>query len=180
MSVWGKVIGGAAGFALGGPLGAMMGVMAGSGYDKTRKKSSARQGIPNQQKQYQEISSQEKQHIFALSVITLTAKLAKADGVVTQDEIEVFKEKFKNHNITIVNEDDILSFKDFKNIFLNLSKALKYQKEFENRLEWYYQQMLKITFVIDFIDMNNFYNRKIVEKKCGKQNSGIFRNGFCR
>ena len=34
MSVWGKVIGGAAGFALGGPLGAMMGVMAGSFYDK--------------------------------------------------------------------------------------------------------------------------------------------------
>ena len=62
---------------------------------KNGKTSSAHQGIPNQQKQYQEISSQQKQHIFALSVITLTAKLAKADGVVTQDEIEVFKEKFK-------------------------------------------------------------------------------------
>jgi len=37
MSVWGKVIGGAAGFALGGPLGAMMGVMAGNIYDKKRK-----------------------------------------------------------------------------------------------------------------------------------------------
>ena len=95
MSVWGKVIGGAAGFALGGPLGAMMGVMAGNIYDKKRKTSSTHQGIPIQQKQYQEISSEEKQHIFALSVITLTAKLAKADGVVTQDEIEVFKEKFK-------------------------------------------------------------------------------------
>ena len=34
MSIWGKVIGGAAGFALGGPLGAMMGVMAGNIYDK--------------------------------------------------------------------------------------------------------------------------------------------------
>ena len=98
MSVWGKVIGGVAGFALGGPLGAMMGVMAGNIYDKSRKRktsSTHQEGIPNQQKQYQEISSQEKQHIFALSVITLTAKLAKADGVVTQDEIEVFKEKFK-------------------------------------------------------------------------------------
>ena len=95
MSVWGKVIGGAAGFALGGPLGAMMGVMAGNIYDKKRKISASQQGIPNQQNQYQEISSQQKQHIFALSVITLTAKLAKADGVVTQDEIEVFKEKFK-------------------------------------------------------------------------------------
>ena len=95
MSVWGRVIGGAAGFALGGPLGAMMGVMAGNIYDKKRKMSSANQGIPNQGKKYQGISSEEKQHIFALSVITLTAKLAKADGEVTQDEIEVFKEKFK-------------------------------------------------------------------------------------
>ena len=95
MSDWGKVIGGVAGFALGGPLGAMMGVMAGNIYDKKRKMSSTHQGIPNQQKQYQEISNQEKQHIFALSVITLTAKLAKADGVVTQNEIEIFKEKFK-------------------------------------------------------------------------------------
>jgi len=95
MSIWGKVIGGAAGFALGGPLGAMMGVMAGNIYDKKRKATSYHQGIPNQQKQYKDISSQEKQHIFALSVITLTAKLAKADGVVTQDEIQVFKDKFK-------------------------------------------------------------------------------------
>ena len=69
-----------------------------------------------------------------------------------QKDLILFKEKFKNDNITIVNEDDILSFKDFKNIFLNLSKEIKYQKEFENRLGWYYQQMLKITFVIDFID----------------------------
>ena len=85
MSIWGKIIGGTAGFALGGPLGAIMGVMAGNIFDRSRKPSTTYQGIPNHQ----------KQHIFALSVITLTAKLAKADGVVTQDEIEVFKEKFK-------------------------------------------------------------------------------------
>ena len=29
MSVWGKVVGGAAGFALGGPLGALLGAAAG-------------------------------------------------------------------------------------------------------------------------------------------------------
>ena len=28
MSIWGRVIGGAAGFALGGPIGAILGVMA--------------------------------------------------------------------------------------------------------------------------------------------------------
>lgn len=85
MSVWGKIIGGTAGFALGGPLGAIMGVMAGNIFDKSRKSSTPFKGIPNQQ----------KQHIFALSVIILGAKLAKADGVVTKDEVQAFKEKFK-------------------------------------------------------------------------------------
>ena len=85
MSIWGKIIGGTAGFALGGPLGAILGVMAGNIYDKSRKTSFKFQSIPNNQ----------KQNIFALSIIILAAKLAKADGVVTKDEIEVFKEKFR-------------------------------------------------------------------------------------
>ena len=84
MSVWGKIIGGTAGFALGGPLGAILGVMAGNLYDKSKRSSFRYQEIPNQQ----------KQSIFALSVIILGAKLAKADGVVTKEEVETFKEKF--------------------------------------------------------------------------------------
>ena len=35
MSIWGKIIGGTAGFALGGPLGAILGVMAGNIYDRS-------------------------------------------------------------------------------------------------------------------------------------------------
>ena len=85
MSIWGKIIGGTAGFALGGPLGAILGLMAGNIYDKSKKKSFKFHEIPNQQ----------KQSIFALSVIILAAKLAKTDGVVTKDEIFAFKEKFK-------------------------------------------------------------------------------------
>jgi len=85
MSIWGKIIGGTAGFALGGPLGAIMGVMAGNIFDRSRKSSTTYQRIPNHQ----------KQHIFALSVIILGAKIAKADGVVTKDEVHAFKEKFK-------------------------------------------------------------------------------------
>ena len=37
MSIWGKIIGGTAGFALGGPLGAILGVMAGNIYDRSKK-----------------------------------------------------------------------------------------------------------------------------------------------
>ena len=33
MSIWGKIIGGVAGFALGGPLGALLGAIAGHAAD---------------------------------------------------------------------------------------------------------------------------------------------------
>ena len=37
MSVWGKIIGGTAGFAIGGPIGAILGVMAGNLFDKSKR-----------------------------------------------------------------------------------------------------------------------------------------------
>ena len=85
MSIWGKIIGGTAGFALGGPLGAVLGVMAGNVFDKSKKRKF----------NFNQISNQQKQNIFALSIIILSAKIAKSDGVVSKDEITAFKEKFK-------------------------------------------------------------------------------------
>ena len=84
MSIWGRLFGGAAGFALGGPIGAILGVMAGSAFDKKKRKSF----------DYSQISQDQKQQIFTISFIILSAKLAKSDGQVTNDEIQAFKEKF--------------------------------------------------------------------------------------
>ena len=85
MSIWGKIIGGTAGFALGGPMGAMLGIIVGGSIDRNK----------NRFKNSNKISNQHKQKIFALSIIILSAKIAKADGKVTKDEIYAFKEKFK-------------------------------------------------------------------------------------
>ena len=41
MSIWGRVIGGAAGFALGAPIGAIIGVMAGGAFDRRSKSKSS-------------------------------------------------------------------------------------------------------------------------------------------
>ena len=41
MSIWGRVIGGAAGFALGGPIGAIFGVLAGGAFDRRSKSKSS-------------------------------------------------------------------------------------------------------------------------------------------
>ncbi len=84
MSIWGRLFGGAAGFALGGPIGAILGVMAGSAFDRRKKNTF----------NYSQISQEQKQQIFTISFIILSAKLAKSDGHVTDDEIQAFKEKF--------------------------------------------------------------------------------------
>jgi len=82
MSIWGKVIGGAAGFALGGPLGALVGAVVGHGLDRMR--GAARIG-----------AEEVKPVAFTVAVIVLAAKMAKADGVVTRDEIDAFKRTFR-------------------------------------------------------------------------------------
>ena len=81
MAIWGKIIGGAAGFALGGPLGALLGAAAGHALD--RKHDSV------------DVSGHDQREIaFTLAVIALSAKMAKVDGQVTRDEVNAFKQLF--------------------------------------------------------------------------------------
>lgn len=80
MSVWGKIIGGAAGFALGGPIGALLGAMAGHAFVDTGERPTD--------------TRSRKQVAFTAGVIVLAAKMAKADGVVREEEIEAFRKVF--------------------------------------------------------------------------------------
>jgi DnaJ like chaperone protein len=80
MSVWGKLAGAAAGLAIGGPIGALVGGVAGHYV------------IDRDQEQD---GPAENQVAFTVGVIALGAKMAKADGVVTMDEVNAFKEVFK-------------------------------------------------------------------------------------
>ncbi len=83
MSVWGKILGGAAGLVLGGPLGAIIGAVAGHAVDKMR-------AVPEG-----EAADATKRVAFTIAVIVLGAKMAKADGRVTRDEIAAFKQVFR-------------------------------------------------------------------------------------
>ena len=87
MSIWGKLIGGAAGMALGGPIGAILGIAAGHGVDRVRK-FDADESNKN-------FSNDQKEQIFATSVIAISAKLAKADGKISKSEILAFKKIFE-------------------------------------------------------------------------------------
>ena len=79
MSIWGKIGGAAAGFIAGGPLGAALGAVAGHVVD--RKVMAARSDDPG--------------IAFTIAMIALGAKMAKADGVVTGDEEEAFRQYFR-------------------------------------------------------------------------------------
>ena len=86
MSIWGKVIGGVAGFALGGPLGAILGTAFGHAVDRKQGQKIGGSG-PD--------SLENRQTAFTVAVIVLSAKMAKADGHVTRDEVDAFKRIFE-------------------------------------------------------------------------------------
>ncbi len=79
MALLGKIIGGAAGFAIGGPLGALVGAVAGHALDRFR----ATDDVHDDAK---------RQSTFTIAVIALSAKMAKADGIVTPDEVAAFRQ----------------------------------------------------------------------------------------
>ena len=92
MSIWGKVIGGVTGFAIGGPIGAIIGAVAGHHVVDRKADPMAK------------IGNAEKQVAFTTAVIVLAAKMAKADGHVTRDEVNAFKQVFQvsNHDMNNV------------------------------------------------------------------------------
>ena len=79
MQLWGKLACATAGLAAGGPIGALVGGFAGH-YFIDREEGDGRV---------------ENQVAFTVAVIALGAKMAKADGIVTRDEVTAFKEVFK-------------------------------------------------------------------------------------
>jgi len=81
MSIWGRVAGAAAGLAEGahmsGPVRGLLGAFAGHIID------------------HDSDSNAQTQVAFTIGVIALGARMAKADGIVTRDEVIAFKEVFK-------------------------------------------------------------------------------------
>jgi DnaJ like chaperone protein len=87
MSIWGKFAGAAAGLALGGPIGALIGGVAGHLLDRGVAGGLLGGGGLDPQAQ--------KQVAFTIGVIALGAKMAKADGHVSPDEVAAFKSVFR-------------------------------------------------------------------------------------
>ncbi len=75
MSIWGKIAGAGFGLAVGGPLGALVGAVAGHlVIDR---------------------AVADKEVVFTVALIALSAKMAKADGEVSDEEIRAFEDVMK-------------------------------------------------------------------------------------
>ena len=82
MAIWGSIIGGMLGFSIGGPFGMLLGSLIGGKMSRARSSGGFR-------------SFAQPQQIFALSLIVLSAKLSKADGQVSREELIAVKDKLK-------------------------------------------------------------------------------------
>jgi DnaJ like chaperone protein len=90
---WGKLIGGMAGFAMGGPFGAMVGAAIGHAADSGNTSQGAfsfGSGSPFGSARIAAMLGQRNQ-LFTICVVVLSAKLAKVDGPVNRIEIDAFR-----------------------------------------------------------------------------------------
>lgn len=99
MGFLGKTIGAGIGFMLGGPIGALLGGMVGHGFDVEQERVP---GIGNAPP-YGRINAN-SELLFYVALTSLVAKLAKADGKVTADEIAAYKD-FLNNNLHLSDEE---------------------------------------------------------------------------
>ena len=83
MSIWGSLIGGMVGLSLGGPFGMLLGSIIGGKISRAR---SGARGFG---------AFAQPQQVFALSLIVLSAKLSKADGQVSKEELVAVRDKLK-------------------------------------------------------------------------------------
>jgi DnaJ like chaperone protein len=93
LGVWGKILGGVAGFFTGGPLGAVVGAAMGHAADEGSIGRVFRPSPYGAADLAALLGSREQ--LFAICVVVLSAKLAKCDGPVKREEIDTFKRLFR-------------------------------------------------------------------------------------
>ena len=115
MSIWGKIFGGTSGFVVGGPLGGLLGIFAGHAIDKFNRRK-----IPE--------SVAVRQVNFTIGVIALSAKMAKADGIVSHQELDAFKKGL------IINQNELN----------NVEKVWNFAKQSVHGFESYARQLAQL------------------------------------
>ena len=95
--MWGKIIGGMAGFAFGGPFGAVVGAALGHAAENGGFGQLGNFRLPGLGVSPARLAAMlgRRDQLFAIAVVVLSAKLAKCDGPVNRAEIDAFKRHFQ-------------------------------------------------------------------------------------
>jgi len=93
MGILGKIVGGAIGFAIGGPLGAVLGATFGHAFD-------AGGGTYIEHRPSGVSASEQAQATFFVAAFSMLAKLVRADGHVSREELESV-EKFMLYDLNL-------------------------------------------------------------------------------
>jgi len=91
LSWWGKVLGGTFGYLLAGPLGALIGAALGHNFDKGLRSRLGEQSAPGAQDRVQTA--------FFTALFSVMGHIAKADGRVSEDEIQLARGVMERMNL---------------------------------------------------------------------------------
>lgn len=143
----GKIIGGTIGFAMGGSLGAVAGATLGHNFDKNEKKYLNRPSLSN---------GEETQLTFFVATFSMLAKLAKADGHITKNEINTI-ELFMDEDLALNSQSRQIGINIFKTAinshetFQNF--AIQFYNHFNNQPK-ILELMIDILFRVSIADGN--------------------------
>lgn len=105
MSWVGKMVGGTIGFALGGPVGAVLGGVFGHAFDTSEERH-----LPGGRTLLS--PEEETQMTFFVAGFSMLAKLAAADGRITQKEIDTVQQ-FMAHDLSMTENNRQIAFRIF-------------------------------------------------------------------
>jgi len=146
MSWWGKVVGGTFGYVLGGPLGAILGVALGHQFDH------GFEGVTGEA----DISAADMERIqaaFFTATFSVMGHLAKSDGRVSEDEIEMARRVMAQMQLDSSQRETAINlFNEGKLPGFPLDEALRQFRKVAHRRRNLLQMFLEIQVYAAFAD----------------------------
>lgn len=133
MGMIGKIIGGTIGFAMAGPLGAIAGAALGHAFDANTQTYYINE--PNRLS-----SGEEAQFTFFVAAFSMLAKLVKADGRVSKEEIDAV-EKFMIYDLNLNPESRSLATNIFRTAIESPNSFDDFAQQFYNQFRDQYQML---------------------------------------
>jgi DnaJ like chaperone protein len=141
MSFMGKIVGGTIGFLMGGPMGALAGAIFGHAYDKGSELESQ---VRNR---FQVSKGEELQTTFFIAVFSMLAKLVRADGHITREEIDSI-EKIMAQDLNLDFQSREMAVNIFNTVLHSPQSFQDYAVQFYSR--FHFQPQL-LEFMLDLL-----------------------------